>query len=217
MAEVSNERQRALPPELVVLSEQFDALGVATIEYALRESDLAAFAAAFPVLDKRTAGARASDFTPEARALFESHKGLLAVAEVLGQGPMRLTRLLAFDKSPETNWFVPWHQDRAEDGIDRSVGVLNNTLALRIHLDDCDEDNGPLEVIQATHTYGRLDAPEIAKIATAAESVLCLAVRGDIVALRPLLVHRSQRARQPRARRVLHLEYLAASVMDLNA
>jgi hypothetical protein len=198
-----------MPMSLTLMSAQFAELGIATIEYALTADDLAAFEAAFPILDRRIAGARASDFTPEARAMFAEHKALLKTAEVLGGAPVRLSRLLAFDKSPETNWFVPWHQDRAEDGVDRPVDILERTLALRIHLDDCDEDNGPLEVLPGTHTLGRIEAADIANKAASKQSVVCLADRGDIVAMRPLLVHRSQRAKIPRARRVLHLEYTA--------
>jgi hypothetical protein len=39
--------------------------------------------------------------------------------------------------------------------------------------------------------------------------------RGDIVAMCPLLIHRSQRARTPAARRVIHLEFCA--VVRLNS
>jgi ectoine hydroxylase-related dioxygenase (phytanoyl-CoA dioxygenase family) len=87
-------------------------------------------------------------------------------------------------------------------------------IALRIHLDDCDEDNGPLEVIPGSHELGRLTAGDIAALTGQSQPLLCLAVRGDLVALRPLLVHRSQRARRPAARRVLHLEFVPSAVLQ---
>jgi hypothetical protein len=193
-----------LPADLV---GRFTVAGIAIIEYALTKIDLAQMDALFPRLAPRTAGARASDFTPDAQAWLASHIGLSGLAARLSGGQTRLSRIQAFDKSPMTNWFVPWHQDRAEGGLDRSVCQLERTVALRIHLDDCNEDNGPLEVLPRSHTEGRLESVAIASLVETISPLLCLTVRGDIIAMRPLLVHRSQRARIPRSRRVLHLEY----------
>jgi ectoine hydroxylase-related dioxygenase (phytanoyl-CoA dioxygenase family) len=189
------------------LTDQFASAGVAVIEHALTASDLAAIGAAFPKLGARTAGARVDAFTPEARGWFATHSGLLELAGRLLGAPAQLTRLQAFDKSPAANWFVPWHQDRAEDGHERTVDVLKRTVALRVHLDDCDESNGPLEVVPGSHVHGRLEADAIAALVAEMPALVCLAVRGDIVAIRPLLLHRSQRARLPAARRVVHMEF----------
>jgi ectoine hydroxylase-related dioxygenase (phytanoyl-CoA dioxygenase family) len=144
----------------------------------------------------------------------------------------RLVRVIAFDKTPEANWFVPWHQDRAialagrhdlagfgpwtiKDGLvhaEPPVALLDAMVTLRIHLDDCTEDDGPLEVARGSHRLGRLDQTRIADAVESGEMTLCLANRGDIVAMRPLTLHRSQRARRPSRRRVLHLEYCAVSL-----
>ena len=185
----------------------FSKSGVVLIAAPLAPQDLAQIEAFFPVLPPRTAGARAEDFTAEARAWFAGHEGLRALASQLAEMPVRLSRLQAFDKSPEANWFVPWHQDRAEDGRERPVEALEDTVALRIHLDDSGENNGPLEVILGSHTSGRLEADAIARVVAGAELVACYAVRGNIVAMRPLLLHRSKRASKPDARRVIHIEF----------
>jgi ectoine hydroxylase-related dioxygenase (phytanoyl-CoA dioxygenase family) len=198
------------------LEARFDALGVAIIEYALTKADVARMDAAFPVLPTKTAGARAEAFPRDTRDWLAAHEALCTLAgRLIGGGDARavaLTRLQAFDTSAAANWFVPWHQDRASDGCERAVSELERTVALRIHLDDCDEDNGPLEVLAGSHVHGRLTADAIAEQVAVRDAVLCLAVRGDIVALRPLAVHRSQRARNPRHRRVLHLEFTARAV-----
>ena len=186
---------------------RFQTAGVAIIEDVLSGDDLAAMDVAFPILPQKVAGARASDFTPDAVNWLTCHEGLLELAGLLAHAPVRVCRVLAFDKSSGINWFVPWHQDRAEDGRDRPVVQLERMVALRVHLDDCDEDNGPLEVVPGSHTQGRLESREMAAVTGGSATLICLAARGDIVALRPLLVHRSQRARLPRARRVLHIEY----------
>ena len=193
------------------LEARFRSFGVAVIEYALCADDLARMDAIFPTLSPKMAGARASDFTPAALAWLAGHAVLSDLAHRLA-GPiapaMRLSRVLAFDTSPETNWFVPWHQDRAEGGRYRACTDLEQTVALRIHLDDCSKDNGPLEVLPGSHVCGRLNSASIAGLIETTPPLLCLAARGDIVAMRPLLVHRSQRARIPTVhRRVLHLEY----------
>lgn len=189
------------------MREHFALNGVAIIEYALSEGDLCQMDRLFPVLAPRQAGARADLFSPEARMWLAEHPGLAEIARRLAGGSVQMTRLQAFDKSAGTNWFVPWHQDRAEDGAERSVPFLENTLALRIHLDPCGEDNGPLEVIAGSHAQGRLEGAAIAGVVSRAAPVLCLTDRGDVLAMRPLLVHRSQRAKQPAARRVIHIEY----------
>jgi Phytanoyl-CoA dioxygenase (PhyH) len=189
---------------------QFADQGVAIFEYVLTASDLKVMDAAFPELAPRTAGARSAAFSPDMQAWLAAHDGLNELASRLLQAPGRLSRLQAFDKSTGANWFVPWHQDRAEDGQERPGAQLERTVALRIHLDDCDENNGPLEVMPGSHTAGRLDAEAIAARTSVSTPLLCLTVRGDILAMRPLLIHRSQRARAPAVRRVLHLEFTAA-------
>jgi len=194
----------ALPADL---TNRFTHAGVAVIEHALSIKDLVVMDAAFPKLPDRSAGARTDDFSPKARAWLTGHETLLKLAARLTQAPMRLTRLLAFNKTDESNWFVPWHQDRAADGTERPTAVLERMIALRVHLDDCDESSGPVEVIPGTHTQGRLDAARLAPLTQTHAPLLCLAARGDILAMRPLIVHRSQRARLPASRRVLHLEY----------
>jgi hypothetical protein len=196
------------------LAQRFDEIGVAVVEYALLPEDLARMDAGFPKLAARVAGARTTNFDADFLDWLAHHDGLLALAQRLGGTPMRFSRALALDKSPGANWFVPWHQDRAADSVDRPVSALERMIALRTHLDDCDEDNGPLEVLPGSHTLGRLTAADIAALTGQCDPLLCLALRGDIVALRPLLVHRSQRARLPAARRVLHLEFMAHAALQ---
>jgi hypothetical protein len=193
------------------LVSQFTALGVAVVEHALSQSDLAAMDVSFPRLGPRVAGARTSAFVQDVQAWFADHDGLRGLAAHLLQGPAQLTRLQAFDKSAGSNWFVPWHQDRAENGQERGLDMLERMVALRIHLDDCDETHGPLEVLPGSHLSGRLTASDIAILTANTPPLLCLVTRGDIVAMRPLLLHRSQRASKPAARRVLHLEYTSVA------
>jgi len=54
---------------------------------------------------------------------------------------------------------------------------------------------------------------EILDLAKTQEKVDCVVPRGGVLAMRPLLVHSSSKARANEPRRVLHLEY--ADALDL--
>jgi hypothetical protein len=89
---------------------------------------------------------------------------LLSVAgEILGNEATAF-RATLFDKSPQANWLVVWHQDTAlplrerrdapgwgpwsvKDGIAYAhapASALSKVLAIRVHLDESDAANGPL-------------------------------------------------------------------------
>jgi ectoine hydroxylase-related dioxygenase (phytanoyl-CoA dioxygenase family) len=81
--------------------------------------------------------------------------------------------------------------------------VLECMLALRLHLDEVTEENGPLRLIPGSHcNVGTLACAE-------RPSETILAGAGDVLVVRPLLLHCSGRS-QPetrRHRRILHLEF----------
>jgi ectoine hydroxylase-related dioxygenase (phytanoyl-CoA dioxygenase family) len=132
-----------------------------------------------------------------------------------------------FNKNPAANWLVPWHQDltiRVRERRDVSgygpwsikdrvhhvqppVGVLEGMLAIRIHLDSADSRNGGLRVLPGTHRFGRIPGGRIAELAESIPAVSCDADRGEALCMRPLLLHASSRSVEPRARRVIHIEY----------
>jgi ectoine hydroxylase-related dioxygenase (phytanoyl-CoA dioxygenase family) len=85
--------------------------------------------------------------------------------------------------------------------------VLERMVSIRLHLDDCTPSNGPLRVIPSSHTSGRLSASDIVTIRARVSEHLCTARAGDLLVLRPLLLHASSSATEPRHRRVLHIEY----------
>src|SRR5262245_2535969 len=139
-------------------------------------------------------------------------------------------RATLFDKSGSRNWFVAWHQDATlplESRVESSewgpwsvkAGVLHarapawamdRIVALRVHLDESTRDNGPLRVIPGSHLRGVLSTDDMLAIAAGETPVDCLARRGGIVAMRPLLIHASSKARSESPRRVLHIEYAAS-------
>jgi ectoine hydroxylase-related dioxygenase (phytanoyl-CoA dioxygenase family) len=146
--------------------------------------------------------------------------GILGCAAV----PFRAT---LFDKSPESNWLIPWHQDTALPLVARldapgwgpwssKSGVLyshapswalSQVVALRFHLDASSSDNGPLRVLPGSHSSGVLTDTQVFDTVKQNETVECLVSRGGVVAMRPLLIHSSSKVQGLQQRRVLHIEY----------
>lgn len=131
-----------------------------------------------------------------------------------------------FDKTAEANWRVQWHQDwmiavrerldvpgygrwTRKEGllhVEAPAAVLAQMIAIRVHLDECGPDQGPLRVIAGSHRAGKLSGSDLAA-AVAGHDVVELSVpRGAMLLIRPLLVHSSPPAATPQHRRVLHIE-----------
>jgi hypothetical protein len=129
-----------------------------------------------------------------------------------------------FRKTPDCNWKVPYHQDLSipvaefvehpalsgwsvkEDGryVQAPSDLLDGLLAARLHLDPCDNDDGALRVVPGSHRLGRLNPERIAAMDKRRDEVVCTADVGDLLLMRPLLLHASSKAGRPSGRRVLH-------------
>jgi ectoine hydroxylase-related dioxygenase (phytanoyl-CoA dioxygenase family) len=151
------------------------------------------------------------------------------VEAVLGPEPA-LVRSLLFDKTPDANWNVAWHQDltvamrekvdcpgftawSVKAGVPHCQPpdeVLARMVALRLHLDPCAADNGALRVLPGSHRDGRLSDEAIDGWRATTPEVTCAADAGDVLLMRPLLLHASSASRVPGHRRVLQLEFAAA-------
>ena len=174
------------------------------------------------------AGRRGLLELPEVATLARS-KRLLDLIHPHPSSKLIPVRAIYFDKSAEGNWLVPWHQDltiavreRAEspgfgpwsikDGVPHvqpPVELLEQMITIRIHLDDADESNGALRVLAGSHRMGRLSAERIQELRAQLPEILCAVRAGDVLMMRPLLLHASGRSTKPGHRRVLHIEYAA--------
>ena len=163
------------------------------------------------------------------RALAVSEPVSRVARAMVGDGAVAV-RGLFFDKTPGANWSVLWHQDRTiavsrrveyagfgpwseKDGVvhvQPPAELLNDMVAVRVHLDDCGPENGPLRVLPGTHAHGILSPGRITAFQQTGEPMLCLASAGDIVAFRSLLLHASSPATIAAHRRVVHIEFVAA-------
>ena len=141
-------------------------------------------------------------------------------------------RALLFDKTPEANWKVTWHQDLTVAARERAdvagygpwtekagvphvqppVSVLESMLAVRLHLDPCGIENGPVRVLNGSHSLGRLSGPAIDALRQAEPEIDCVVAQGGVLAFRPLILHASAPSSAPRHRRVIHVEFAAGDL-----
>jgi ectoine hydroxylase-related dioxygenase (phytanoyl-CoA dioxygenase family) len=148
------------------------------------------------------------------------------IEPVVGPGAIPV-RALFFDKTPEANWPVLWHQDLTIAVAERQdlagwgpwstkagvvhveppAALLAGMLTIRLHLDDCHGSNGALRVLPGTHAQGRLTRNRIQRLREEVPEVTCEAPQGSALLMRPLLLHASSPARQPSHRRVVQIEY----------
>ena len=142
-------------------------------------------------------------------------------------------RSILFDKTPEENWPVLWHQDLTiavqekveingygpwsiKNGIphvQQPVELLRNMVTLRIHLDDTPKENGALIVMPKSHLLGKGPAENIRE-QTSESAITCECTAGDVLLMSPLLFHSSKRSEKPDRRRIIHIEYARRSDLD---
>jgi len=166
------------------------------------------------------------DRVPSVRDLAELDPIRALVERVLG-GNAFASRAILFDKTPTTNWKVPWHQDltisvearldvagfgpwTVKEGVvhvQPPVAILESMLAVCIHLDDCGEDNGPIRVIPGSHRRGRLTMEQVQTAQSESPIFSCPVASGGVLLMRPLLLHASSAAVSPVHRRVIHIEF----------
>lgn len=176
--------------------------------------------------DSRRGGLRNLLDVQVVRALARSAPVRSVAEAVLGPDCLAV-RGLFFDKSPGANWRVAWHQDltiavrvrREVEGfgpwsekagvihVQPPAHILERMLAVRVHLDSCGPEAGPVRVLPGSHRAGKLDPTDIEAWKSRVEPVECITSRGGILAFRPLLLHASSPAVSPSRRRVVHLEF----------
>ena len=194
------------------------------------KDELDAIIAAIPKLDPATPKVMGGDRSYAIRSVMqgsqELHKAVWTnklvgvIADHFGKNVF-LTKSIWFDKPPAGNWFVGYHQDISISverkvevdgyskwtskhgviGVVPPVEVLERTLTIRIHIDDTDNTNGALRVKPGSHRSGILRDHTWFP-----EEVECPMTAGDVMLMKPLLLHSSMRSTTNKPRRVLHLE-----------
>lgn len=156
--------------------------------------------------------------------------GVIGRIAIARQGPeARPVRAILFDKSPQTNWGLGWHQDRTivvrarrdvpgfgpwtvKRGmlhVAPPIELLERMLTIRVHLDDVPADNAPLLIAPGSHRLGRIAENEIGATVQKCGVRECLAEIGDVWLYATPILHASDAARSPGRRRVLQVDYSA--------
>jgi len=171
------------------------------------------------------------DVSAEVRELTDSRPIRSLVESILGVGCMPVRGIL-FDKVPDANWKVPWHQDvtiavrekveipgfrqwSTKAGVlhvQPPVSVLEGMISVRIHLDLCSESNGALRVIPASHRVGRIPEDKIGEMRAMTTERVCAVGKGGVLLMRPLLLHASAPSAAPEHRRVIHIDFASISL-----
>jgi ectoine hydroxylase-related dioxygenase (phytanoyl-CoA dioxygenase family) len=200
--------------------------GFLTLPHVLQPSEVATLSAEVATLRRGRAGVRHVLTNDTIRGLAHDARLVALASDLLGR-PAQPFKGTLFDKSPTMNWLVTWHQDvtlpirarvdaagwgpwTTKGGRLHALApgdVLAGVVALRVHLDDSNTENGPLRVLPDTHRLGRLSDGRIAELVQSTPAVECVVPAGGVVALRPLVVHASSKSTSAMPRRVLHLEY----------
>jgi hypothetical protein len=152
-------------------------------------------------------------------------------ASVLGEAA-RPVRAILFDKTPSTNWGLPWHQDRTIV-VTRRVEVegfgpwtvksgllhvappfdlLAGMVTLRVHLDAVSETNAPLLIAPGSHRLGQIPEGEVPSVVERCGIATCFAEAGDIWLYSTPILHCSEAARVPAHRRVLQVDFAASDL-----
>jgi len=203
-------------------ADQFAQNGFAIIPQVLNVEECESVAASFSRGEATSVGTRcllSQDWSRELAAKLRQHS---ALASLIPRDYVA-AQCTYFEKSRSRNWLVAVHQDlsipvleRVEDprlkGWSEKEGALfvqvpaeflGELIAVRLHLDSCGPDDGPLKVWPGTHLLGQISAA--AASARREEWVfVCTAERGSVLIMRPLLLHASSKANGSSLRRVLH-------------
>ncbi len=136
-------------------------------------------------------------------------------------------RAIAFNKTPDANWGLGWHQDRTiavarredisgfdiwscKDGlthVEPPFTLLERMLTLRVHLDPVDRDNAPLLVAKGSHCLGKVAEDTVDSLVEGSEILASHADAGDGWLYATPVLHASARSTSDRQRRVIHLDY----------
>jgi len=217
---------------------ELDRDGCATIERLVSPTLTAAIAEQVEPLfgdaDQRRPGIRrVIEKTPALIPLLAQSPLNALIRRLCGESAS-IVRSLLFDKSKDSNWLVPWHQDATIALADQAQvpgfgpwsvkqgehhcrpprWLIDQVAVIRLHLDPCTAASGPLRVIPGSHLHGLVSDARVDEIARAGPERECCVEAGGVVIMRPHTIHASSKATAPVRRRVLHLECTAAALPD---
>jgi Phytanoyl-CoA dioxygenase (PhyH) len=214
-------------------AQEFETRGFELVESVLETGECRIVRRQIDSMGLAAAGERNVLAQDWCRALAQRLRRHFGVARRLPQDA-RAVQCTLFAKSPEHNWLVTLHQDlavpvreRVESSESRGwsqkegmlfvqprLAVLEQLVAVRLHLDDCTAQNGAVRVVPGSHRFGRLGAPQAQELRSASGEVVCALRAGAVLLMRPLLLHASSKSAIETPRRVLHFVFGPARLPD---
>lgn len=154
-------------------------------------------------------------------------------ASVIGEGA-KPVRAILFNKSPETNWSLAWHQDRTicvrekrdvpgfgpwtfksrMHHVAPPFELLARMVTLRAHLDDVPATNAPLLIAPGSHTVGRIPVSDVDEMVRRCGTKACLAEAGDVWLYSTPILHASEAASTPSSRLVFQVDFASEFLPD---
>lgn len=205
-------------------------IDVETRGFALIESvvDPEALVALAPVMLREGAvgGSRCLLARPEIAALAAALRAHHVLQSLIPADHV-VVQCTYFEKSGERNWLVALHQDLSipvarrvsapelrgwseKEGtvfVQPPREVLEQLIAVRLHVDACGADDGPLRVVPGSHRLGVLTPEAGAAVRAERGEAICTAEVGDALVMRPLALHASSKSVGSSRRRVLHFVF----------
>lgn len=212
--------------------EEFERDGYAVVPGLITEREAAATSRALERVRLRVVGTRNLLRRPWCRALVQRIRTRLTGAKALPASFVAVQCTL-FDKSLQRNWLVALHQDlsipvkarvdhpalgawskkEGETFVQPPREILETLMAVRVHIDACGLENGPLRVVPGSHRRGRLSDAAARELRSVLGEEPCLVKSGDAILMRPLILHASSKAVASSRRRVLHFLFGPASLL----
>lgn len=197
--------------------------GIVTVAAFIDGDEIAALAGDLASRALCSAGTRTVLRVPRVRALAAACRAHAVVGAALPPDAVAVQCTL-FEKSAARNWLVTPHQDLSipvreriehpalgawsrKEGVtmvQAPADLLASMTAVRVHLDDCAPEHGPLRVVPGSHRHGVLDTHATAQLVAARGERACPVPAGGALLMKPLVVHASSKAMRPNRRRVLH-------------
>lgn len=208
-----------------------DTDGFATISQVLTQGECDRLLSLPFELDPASAGSRCLLQQPWCRDLVARLRAHPQIAALLPEDAVAV-QCTYFEKSLSRNWLVPIHQDLSitvaarvdhpalrgwseKEGslyVQPPAELLEQLVAIRLHLDPCTEADGPLQFIAGSHTQGRIGAEQAAHWRCSQPVATSTLGRGDALLMRPLVLHASSKASGTSLRRVLHFVFGPATL-----
>lgn len=201
----------------------FSSDGYSVIENVVTPAECREVAAVIATEPGATSGTRCLLSRDWCKALARRLRAHPAIAALLPDGHVA-SQCTLFTKSSMVNWLVPIHQDLSipvaeqvdstalggwseKEGmlfVQPPIALLERLVAVRLHLDDCGADDGPLQIVPGSHKRGKVPPEAAAAARRQGPVVSCEVGMGGVLVMQPLLLHASSKACGASQRRVLH-------------